>query len=191
MATLKLKEVYDIREIDWFTGERIPYTPGEGATCHRCGKEHARVYVIEDLDTRKVYEVGSTCCKRIFDGWEPDTAILRTKLREERERARNKASQKLDVLALPIVEKVQALIVPEPVFIGKIPVQARFEVDEYGADGITVWCEHGLTDERRDCFRRSWTIRRIAEEATALFPDNSSKAYRVQERAQILMGVGF
>jgi len=64
----KLVNVFDVREIDWNTGERLPLEAGEGHTCERCGKLHAKVFVVEHEG--KTSEVGSTCCKRLF-GWQP------------------------------------------------------------------------------------------------------------------------
>lgn len=64
----KLVKIYDVRETDWNTGQKLPLTYGEGHVCHRCGRVHAKVYVVEKEG--ETVEVGSTCCKRLFD-WEP------------------------------------------------------------------------------------------------------------------------
>lgn len=67
----KLVAISDLREYDYLRQEYIPLEKGEGNICERCGREHAKVFVVRDLaTTTKDYYVGSTCCKKLLN-WEP------------------------------------------------------------------------------------------------------------------------
>jgi hypothetical protein len=68
---VKVIGYYDLRPVDWLSGKRMPLTEGECHICDRCGAEHAVVWEVKDLDTGKVYSVGSGCAKQTF-GFEPD-----------------------------------------------------------------------------------------------------------------------
>lgn len=83
-ARLRLDHVIEMRTFDFLSNTYLPLVPGEGNICDRCTREHARVYVIEDLDTHKQYHVGSTCCKRMFTSWQPDKDEVKEAERQAR-----------------------------------------------------------------------------------------------------------
>ena len=174
-STYKLIAVYDIREIDEFTGERLPLLAGEGNICNRCGREHAKVYQVRREQDGKEFTVGSTCCKKLF-GWEPEKEEARRLEKEARKLAQDRAYQRLLVIATPIAEEVKALPLPRIIELerrdGHIPQTV------WGAEGskVKVWglTRDGLTNERRDCFISSWMQEQARKRLEALYPPTST-----------------
>jgi hypothetical protein len=190
--TYILTAVYDLREIDEFTGERLPLEPGQGNICNRCGREHAKVYEVEREQDGKKFTVGSTCCKRLF-GWEPEKEEIRHLEKEARKIAENRAYQRLLAIATPIAEEVKALPLPHIIEIerrdGRIPQTV------WGAEGsnIKVWglTQDGLTNERRDCFISSWKAEQARSRVDALYPGDSKKQYKLMLVIKDLLNVDF
>ncbi len=199
--TYKLIAVYDIREIDEFTGERIPYTAGEGNICDRCGREHAKVYEVEREQDRKLFTVGSTCCKKLFN-WEPEKAETKRLEKEAGELAKNRAYQRLLAIAAPIAEEVNALPLPRITVLetreGRIPQTV------WGAEGSNkrVWglTSDGLTAERRNCFISSWKSEQVSKRLEVMYPPtnvhamedtNREKRYKVSQVVKELLGNDF
>lgn len=60
---LHLVRVFDVREFDYLRNEYLPLVSGCGNICARCGKEHARVYVLSNGDM-----VGVKCCGKELSG---------------------------------------------------------------------------------------------------------------------------
>ena len=187
-STYKLISVYDLREIDEFTGERLPLLAGEGNICNRCGREHAKVYQVRREQDGKEFTVGSTCCKKLF-GWEPEKEETKRLEKEAKKLAESRARERLEAIATPIAEEVKALPLPRIIEIehrdGRIPQTV------WGAEGskVKVWglTRDGLTNERRDCFYSSWTWEQATKRLEALYPPTSALMmedanYRKRER---------
>lgn len=108
----KLVRVFDLREYDWDREEYIPLDKGEGNICERCGREHAKVYVVEDTATGKQHFVGSTCSKKMF-GWEPEKAELQAASKAMKEEQKRLAREKyIKTVAMPIAESILAMEMP-------------------------------------------------------------------------------
>ncbi|OLD84776.1 MAG: hypothetical protein AUF64_00300 [Chloroflexi bacterium 13_1_20CM_54_36] len=170
--TYTLIEVYDMREIDEISGERIPLDKGEGSICNRCGREHAKVYVVSRDQDAKQFCVGSTCCKKLF-GWEPEKEELRRLAKEAKIAAENRAFQRLEALAKPIADAVNALVLPRIIVVGERG--GRFPETIYGAEGsgVQVHSRQGLTDERRRCFLQAWMREQVVGSLEVLYPRTS------------------
>jgi len=108
----RLLEYYDIRDFAFDTGKPMPLQEGEGAVCERCGRLHAKVYVVQTVEgTTK--SVGSGCCARAFEGWEPSKDEIKkakAMFRSKRDAARK---ARLEELAAPLVARLVAMRVPE------------------------------------------------------------------------------
>jgi hypothetical protein len=152
----------DLRPVDWLSGRRMPLAPGEGHACDRCGAEHAVIYTVEDGETGRRYEVGSSCAKKQF-GFDADREA-KSLIREARERAAaelDAARQEIVVRAVSqIVDEVGGLIVPSPV------------ADTLRYPGTTAWragdglalAAHGRTDaEARQMAELDYLEKRIRE----------------------------
>jgi len=72
-----LVATFDVRPIDWHTGKRLAVPEAEMLTCDRCGRSHAKGYVVRNPDGREM-TVGCTCWKRlVFDNdlYHPVSAV--------------------------------------------------------------------------------------------------------------------
>lgn len=185
-STYKLTAVYDLREVDEFTGERLPLEPGQGNICNRCGREHAKVYEVKREQDGKEFTVGSTCCKKLF-GWEPEKKETKRLEKEARKQAQDRAYQRLLAIATPIAEEVKALPLPRIIVLEEREEAARsryaYMQVVWGAEGshVKVWGlkSEGLTSERRNCFYSSWKNEQARSRVDALYPGDSSKQYKL------------
>lgn len=161
----RLLEYYDLREFDFDTGRPIPLRAGEGAICERCGREHAKVYVVQTVEgTTK--SVGSGCCKRAFEGWEPSKEEIKTAkaaFRSKREAARE---ARLAELAAPITAALDRLTIPDWQEIGERSSRfgrTQVSLGDRGLD-MVVWLDasdfepghEASLRERRDTYASHW-----------------------------------
>lgn len=198
LFTYILTAVYDLREIDEFTGERIPLEPGQGNICNRCGREHAKVYEVKREQDGKEFTVGSTCCKRLF-GWEPEKEETRRLEKEARKLAENRAYQRLLAIATPMAEEVKALPLPRIIELEEREEAARSRYAYiqiiWGAEGskVKVWGlkSEGLTNERRNCFYSSWKAEQARNRVDVLYPGDFKKQYKLMLVIKDLLNVDF
>jgi hypothetical protein len=205
--TYKLIRVYDLREIDEWTGERIPLMAGDGNICNRCGREHAKVYEVKREQDGKLFTVGSTCCKKLF-GWEPEKAETKRLEKEARKLAENAAYQRLLSIAGPIAAEVNALPLPRIIVLEEREEQARsryaYTQIVWGTEGskVKVWGlkSDGLTNERRNCFYSSWKSEQVSNRLEALYPPtsqlmredtNHNRRYKLSQIIRELIGSDF
>jgi hypothetical protein len=172
----------DLRPVDWLSGKRMPLDPGEGHICDRCGAEHAVIYSVEDGETSRRYEVGSSCAKKQF-GFDVDREA-RTLVKE----ARVRAEAELDAVrqeaigraVSEIVADVRGLAVPAPVAdTVRYPGTTAWRV----GDGVAL-AAHGRGDtEAQFAAVLSYLENRIRERVPAewskisvrLHPDDKSR----------------
>jgi len=117
----KIHSVKDLRPIDWYTGKRIALATGEGATCDRCGKEHAIVYKMEHQKTGKQACVGSGCGPGMAGGTHNlDDDSIKQAEKEAKQKVLGEARKKLDDWVAQIKEKlvVEAKFPEASYFIG-------------------------------------------------------------------------
>jgi hypothetical protein len=80
----KLIAVRDMREFDYLRQEYIPLEKGDGSICYRCGREHAKVYVVSASQENRDYYVGSTCCKKLLN-WEPANEEVQMFIKQQKD----------------------------------------------------------------------------------------------------------
>ncbi|HEX3640189.1 MAG TPA: hypothetical protein VHV10_02745 [Ktedonobacteraceae bacterium] len=80
----KLIAVKDMREFDYLRQEYIPLEKGSGNICDRCGREHAKVYVVNAPQENRDYYVGSTCCKKLLN-WEPANEEVQVFMKQQKD----------------------------------------------------------------------------------------------------------
>lgn len=154
----RLIRIYDVRPIDFYTGKRVPVSDVDDLPeCTRCGRRHAKVYVVQDRDNpERVSHVGSGCCKRAFDGWEPTAVEVKSARAAEREQLAANREAKVTELARPIVEAMLAVKVPEPRRLEIKPVWADRpdgeQVEVWGTERHHVTCYRGFDEERRRAY---------------------------------------
>jgi len=160
----RLKEVYDLRPIDWDTGKREPGRKGEGATCTRCGREHFKVYVVTDGTRERT--VGSGCSKQAFGGWEPTAEELKSARARERERTEEKrAEQRRKYIGarLPAAMAILDKPVPEPIADTSEPELTKYRSPD-GFAQVYVHRAHGRTfEDRREEYQQEWWNKQIEQ----------------------------
>lgn len=187
----RLLEYYDLREFDFDTGRYIPLSPGTGAICQRCGREHAKVYVVLTVEgTEK--SVGSGCCKRAFDGWEPSKDEIKTAraaFRSKRDAAR---VARLEELAAPITAALERVTIPEWQELGDRTSKfgrTQIQMGDPVLD-VVVWADASDFDaehraafrERRDVYAQSW-MRKYAEARLPVPEARGFSAHEIQRKA--------
>lgn len=185
-----LIEVNDLRPVDWASGRREPLVAGAGNECGRCGKLHAVVWTLEERPAGRRHKVGSTCARRLFEGWEPDKKILAAARAGDRERAQRAADSRLDAIARPIAEQVAELEMPAPSIVRTF-IAAGKTIEVWGAGGSEVWARDGLTAERLAALRGGWESAEIAKRAseTPLPAGCRVRAlFRIEMRAKFFVG---
>lgn len=152
----RLVRVYDVRPIDFYTGKRVPVSAmDELPECNRCGRAHAKVYVVQDRENpARVSTVGSGCCKRAFDGWEPTAQELKSARAAERAREAEAREGRVTELARPIVAAMAAVVVPAPRLLETI-VERWGTREVWGTESHRVFCFEGFNAERRRCYESS------------------------------------
>ncbi len=105
-TNIRLIEVVDLRPFDWETGKREPIDDDKKSICDRCGKLHAKVYVVEKEGKR--YDVGATCCNRMF-GWFPTHEDLMNAEAVAKDKAVQAA---LQTYAQAVIDEVENTPVP-------------------------------------------------------------------------------
>jgi hypothetical protein len=178
----------DLRPVDWASGKRLPLEAGEGHLCDRCGTEHAVVYDVQDTESGKIYQVGSTCAKKQF-GFDV--------VEEARELVR--ASKKQDAAELDAIR--QQMIVDE---IPRIDLAiSRLKIPDFVEDhksypGATCWrfgdsmalATRGQNDqEAKNIAFKDWVIHRIRD---SIPPEwyNIEVLYDPKSRSRTMMSMG-
>jgi hypothetical protein len=174
--TYTLIAVYDLREVDEISGKRIPLEEGQGNTCNRCGREHAKVYEVQRDQDAKIFCVGSTCCKKLF-GWEPEKEVVNRLTKEAKKRSEDRALQRLEAIATPIATEVNALTIP-PVEVIEVREDSRIPKMIWGIKDSSVrvhgTVQDGLTNERYRCLLDGWMREQVRIRLEALYPRTSS-----------------
>lgn len=187
----KLLEFYDLREFDFDTGKYLPLRPGEGATCERCGREHAKVYVVQTV-TGEVKSVGSGCCKRAFEGWEPTKEEIKAAKAAWRTKREAAIAARLAELAAPITAALDRLTIPEWREIGaRTSSFGRTQVELGDPDlGMIVWADASDLEpgheasfrERRDTYAQHW-LGMYAEKRLAIPEARGFDAHAIRRHA--------
>lgn len=124
----KLLRKYDIRDIDWGTGERIPLPYEDMHECHRCTRRHAIIYEVQ-MDDLSVVEIGSGCKGRVLAGWRPSAA---------EERAANQAlEEQIRAAERAKIQEIVELIMPHVLRAPPPPVRLINANDDAEAWGWT------------------------------------------------------
>lgn len=160
---MRLIAVYDLREKDELTGERIELPAENKNECGRCGRLHAVIWEVED-DRGRVHLIGSGCAKRAFDGWEPDAEDLRKAKKRAREdaaaRTLERRKTRLAGVIAPVLLAISRLKPPAPVRLDN-PFADLTRGREIWGDrlsGVKVWTtpEKGVNAERLICYEEAW-----------------------------------
>ena len=105
----RIHSIEDMRPIDWDTGKRVPLEAGSGATCERCGKEHAIVYHMEHKKTGQHTCVGSGCGPGMAGGTHNiDDKTRKDAEREAKDKVRVQARAKIDQWVSAIVDELRS-----------------------------------------------------------------------------------
>lgn len=180
-AKYKLTAIIDLREKDDWTGEIYALQVGQGNICARCGREHAKVYQVVRLDDGKEFNVGSTCCKHLFGGWEPEKAVIAAAKKTAKKLTEEKTQQRMLSIVAPIVEEVFSLTMP------RITV---FEERKDAYNTTVIWGverskakawglkSDGLTSERRATLKEAWMKEQVHNRIAALYPEQD-KCYKL------------
>ena len=159
--------ITDLREVDWFTGKKMPLEQGEGNECMRCGRMHAVVWEVRDNETGKHWKVGSGCGPRALGGWTPDKEEIKTARKEARERAEQRRLAKIEAEARRIADEVRVLPVPPierlPLNLEKDPDAFKFQVGDAVA-WVNSW-DTTRHEERANTARWGWIYNRVIERA--------------------------
>lgn len=185
-STWKLVRVYDLREVDFFTGKKIPLGEGEGNECNRCGKLHAKVYVV--TDSVRTLSVGSTCVKHACNGWEPTAQELKSARTQAKEASEARREATLVALAQPLADAIKGLVVPEPKLLKKVDYDSGVSSYVWGEeDGLTIrtFDAGPLNAERLNCFREHWLESRVWALVAKVTTDHS-KAREIVKKAMEL-----
>lgn len=174
--TFVLRSVRDIRPIDFLTGKRVPLNPGDGATCDRCGKEHAIVWEIEETTPgrARLWSVGSRCGPRILDGWSPEGDELRKARKADRDGARDRAAR---AAAADLLDLLRRLDVPLPGTVRepnewsdrcdwlepKDLICVDDDVTDCTGHRVSIQVDRGAEPTARELewLRRRWIVRRV------------------------------
>jgi len=178
----RLVSVYDMRTWDWEREEYIPLQKGEGNICERCGREHAKVYVVENTSTGMRHEVGSTCSKKMF-GWEPSQDELKSATKSMKTEQKRLAYEKyVKEVAQPLADSILALDVPAIRLIDTdTPDRSRYGCSypsrykfECGDVAITLY-EKRVSFSDRVMFVNAWRTQRINETVIARYGTRNGK----------------
>lgn len=157
---IQLVEVIDLRPIDFQSGKRLAIPVEACNICDRCEKKHVKVYVVfADGD---IYNVGSTCCKRLF-GWEPEKADLQKKEKAEKEKALQAALKKA---TQDFLDTINALECPKPVYKYTQTQLDYSKIAVYHADGVIVASEPNkvaLSPAKLADFEKRWRAKKLDE----------------------------
>ena len=179
-ATYKLTAIIDLREKDDWTGEIYALQAGQGNICDRCGKEHAKVYQVVRVDDGKEFNVGSTCCKRLFDGWEPEKVAITAAKKAAKKQAEEKTHQRMLDIVAPIIEEVSALKMPRVTILEEREERYCTTII-WGVEGskAKVWGtkQEGLTSERRETLKDAWMKEQLHKRISALY--DTDKTYKL------------
>lgn len=183
--TYTLTRVYDLREWDEAAEAYMDILPEEKSMCAHCGRLHAKVYEITRDQDSKIFQVGSSCSKKLF-GWEPEQAEVKRLAKESEKLAKERGRAKLEALAAPIAEEVARLSIPEIEYLG---TKYTSQTPCYGIAGTSaqVLCREGLTEERRSCIVDAWKREQVRMRVKRLFPENAKKCQKVQALAEGLL----
>lgn len=179
--TYKLQAIKDLREKDDWTGEIYALQAGQGNICDRCGREHAKVYQVVRIEDGKEFNVGSTCCSRLFDGWEPEKAAITAAKKAAKKQSEEKTRQRMLALVRPIVDEVATLAMPRIVVLEERP-DAYITTMIWGVEGskVKAWGskQDGLTSERRATIKQAWIKEQVHNRIEALVQD-ANKCYKL------------
>lgn len=180
-ATYKLTAIIDLREVDEWTGEIYALQVGQGNICDRCGREHAKVYQVVRQDDGKEFNVGSTCCKHLFGGWEPEKAVIASAKKAAKKQAEEKANQRMLAIVSPIIEEVFTLSMPRIIVLEERPDAYNTTV-VWNVEGskVKAWGlkSDGLTNERRTTLKQAWLKEQAHNRIEALYPD-ANQCYKL------------
>lgn len=84
MNQTRLIRIQDLRPVDFISGKRLAIPTEEMATCHRCARRHAIVWVVEQAGQQ--YRIGSGCGSNAIAAGELD--LSRAELAAARAEAR-------------------------------------------------------------------------------------------------------
>lgn len=134
--TFELIEINDLRPIDWYTGKRVPLSPGMGSICQRCGKEHAVVWKVHETTPgrQRVWCVGSGCGPKILAGWSPDGAVIKTWLNKDKVQALVTALKREIRKVKKFADTFKGKATPEP---DRTPSKYTLR-REQGLDDVTI-----------------------------------------------------
>lgn len=93
--TPKLIAIEDLRPIDFQSGKRLALPKGQGHICHRCRKEHSKIYWVETVDG-SVSGVGSGCIKAAFAGWSSSDEEIKEAQKSLKEKEKFLIAQKTE-----------------------------------------------------------------------------------------------
>lgn len=179
-ATYKLTAIIDLREKDDWTGEIYALQVGQGNICDRCGREHAKVYQVVRVDDGKEFNVGSTCCKHLFGGWEPEKAAIAQAKKSAKKQAEEKSHQRMLDIVAPLIDEVRSLKMPRIVVLEEREDRYHTMVI-WGVEGskVKAWGskQDGLTSERRNTLREAWMKEQLHNRISALY--DSTKTYKL------------
>ena len=97
-TTYTLIKVYDLRPWDIDTNSYADIDDDCKSMCSKCGRLHAKVYVVKCDQTSKEFEIGGGCARKHLGGGTPDKELVKRLEKESKELAKNAAYQKrLDV----------------------------------------------------------------------------------------------
>ena len=125
----------DRRPIDFATGKRMPGDPDDAVSCHRCAKQHWRVFHVQG--PHGGFKVGEVCAKQMLEGFDPTgeqfgDAIQRLQVEHEN-LMRSAANQKIAA-----TYNTQAAAVHVRVA-GVQPPPLRVEEKPWGSDRTARW----------------------------------------------------
>jgi len=127
----RIHKIHDLRDVDWETGKRIPLAAGAGATCDRCGKEHAVVYHMEHKPTGKQVCVGSGCGPGMAGGTHNlDDASVKQAEKEAKSKVLSEAREKLDAWTHDVMTMARVTKWPKPEFWLEDRVMHRYHLPE-------------------------------------------------------------
>jgi hypothetical protein len=181
----RLVRVYDVRPVDFQSGKRLPVAACDVEMlpeCNRCGRRHAKVYVVQDREAPgRLAHVGSGCCKRAFGGWEPTAAEIKSARAEERARLEAAREAKVRALAEPIVAAMAAVTVPAAKLLETRPEWPdqpngrKIEIWGSAELGVHVRCFGTFDEERRRAYengvRRPTMDRMLADVPKTLWSE--------------------
>jgi hypothetical protein len=110
----QLIAVKDMREFDYLRQEYIPLEKGNGNICDRCGREHAKVYVVRSQQEKRDYYVGSTCCKKLLN-WEPEKEDIQALIKQQKDTQKAESKRRMQ----EFIQNAVLFLVKEAIKINK------------------------------------------------------------------------